>query len=110
MAEGFYMTPNVNIPLNKREAGEIADVALNQLAEWEAIARPWPMERHIHNDRPSWCCAVCDKTIYFVNDPRGEIYVYTDAEILALKVAHIRQAHSGEVQAGNGDNLSVSNS
>jgi hypothetical protein len=98
MTQGYYKTPNVNIPLNDRESGTIADVALKQREEWEAIARPWPMERHCHDTeerkgQPCWCCAVCDQTIFFINDPQGNIYIYTDAEILALKVAHVRQCH-----------------
>jgi hypothetical protein len=105
MTEGYYQTPNIMIPLNDRPPGEIAPVALEQLAMWENIARGWPVERHCHdvynddgklicNGQPCWCCADCDKTIWFVNDPSGKIFVYADEEILALKVAHVRQCHA----------------
>lgn len=97
--EGYYSTPNLMVPLNDREPGTIAQVALDQLAEWERIARHWPVERHCHDSeqkkgQPCWCCAFCDKTIWFINDPHGNIYTYDAGEILALKVAHIRQAHA----------------
>lgn len=99
MTDGYFLTPNKMIPLNDRPAGEIAPVALEQLAAWQALARRWPIERHCHDTetrkgQPCWCCGVCDKTIWFVNDPHGNIFVYSDDEILALKVAHIRQAHA----------------
>jgi hypothetical protein len=59
------------------------------------------MERHEHWDerhdmfRNCWCCTVCDpcETLWFVDDPAGQIFTYTEDEILTLKVAHIRQAH-----------------
>jgi hypothetical protein len=98
MADGYFQTPNLMIPYNDRPEGEIAPIALAQLEEWEAVAREWPVERHTHQSeysppRPGWCCAKCDKTIWFVNDPFGKIYQYTPREILALKVAHLRQCH-----------------
>jgi hypothetical protein len=100
MSEGYYATSNKMVPLQDREAGEIAPVALEQLRGYQARAQSWPMERHEHHSetamgRPCWCCVVCDpcETIWFINDRAGGIYTYTEDEILALKVAHIRQVH-----------------
>ena len=99
--ESYFSTPNVMVPLNAREAGTIATVALEQLRAYQTRAHTWPMERHSHNSdttkgQPCWCCVVCDpcETIWFVNDRTVNIYTYTEEEILALKVAHIRQVHS----------------
>jgi hypothetical protein len=96
--QAFYETPNAQVPLNDRQSGELAPVALEQLARYQALARSWYMERHEHQGRDGWCCMVdeCDETLWFVNDLDGNIYHYTDDEILALKVAHIRQIHDGE--------------
>ena len=99
--EGYYATSNKMVPLQDREAGEIAPVALEQLRGYQSRAQSWPMARHSHNSdtakgRPCWCCTVCNpcETVWFVNDRAGNIYTYSDEEILALKVAHIRQVHS----------------
>jgi hypothetical protein len=92
---GFYQTPNLMIPLNDRENGQIAEVALEELGHWQEAAQFWTMARHEHKGRPCWCCTICDpcETLWFVNDLSGKVYTYTDDEILALKVAHLRQCH-----------------
>ena len=103
---GYYATPNKDIPLNDREAGQLAPVALEQLRTYQGRANNWPMERHEHYDeydevmRACWCCVVCKvcETLWFVNDPDGNVYSYTEDELQTLKVAHIRQSlmvHSG---------------
>jgi hypothetical protein len=96
----YCLTPNVMVPLNSRETGSIATVAMEQLRHYQALASTWPMERHEHHSntakgRPCWCCVVCDpcETIWFINDRAGGIYSYSEEEILTLKVAHIRQVH-----------------
>jgi hypothetical protein len=100
---GYYSTPNKNIPLNDREPGEVAAVAMEQLRSYQERAANWPVARHNdhHSEyaigRPCWCCTVCDpcQTLWFINDTAGGIYSYTDDEIMTMKVAHIRQVHSG---------------
>lgn len=104
MEKGYYQTPNKMIPLNDREPGELAPIAIKQLEEYVKVARYWPVERHIHNTpekkgQPCWCCGICDQTIWFVCDPYGTMYTYTTDEILALKVAHIRQSHAEVINA-----------
>lgn len=90
--EGYYKTPNKMIPLNDREPGEVADVALAQLAQWQEVAIAWDT----YSDGRANRCHDCHQNIWFSKDPQGHAYKYTDDEILALKVAHVRQCHSQE--------------
>jgi hypothetical protein len=87
--EGYYNTPNLMVPLNKRDKGEIADVALVDLEKWQAVAIEWP----VYTDGRCNRCTDCHQNVWFSTDPRGYKYTYTDDEILALKVAHVRQCH-----------------
>lgn len=105
MTNGYYQTPNVNIPLNKREKGAIADVALDQLSAYQDRARTWP----VYTDGRCNRCTDCHQNIWFSTDPRGYTYNYSDDEILALKVAHVRQCHA-EISASNRDSLPSNNS
>jgi hypothetical protein len=97
---GYYQTPNKDIPLNDREPGEIADVAKERLRKWEAFVANWPIDLVFRNNR--WCniCATCWQNIWFERDKNGVNYTYSDAEILALIVAHVMQVHS-EALDGN---------
>jgi hypothetical protein len=88
--EGYYRTPNKMIPLNDRDPGEIADVALEQLKAWESIAESWD----VYTDGRSNRCKECHQNIWFSTDPQRGEYMYAPGEILALKVAHVRQCHS----------------
>lgn len=92
---GYYETPNQMIPLNDRAPGELAPIALEQLAPYQRIAEDWGIY-------PQECyrCKKCDQSLWFVNDKRGQLYRYTDDEILALIVAHIRQRHPEVIDAG----------
>jgi hypothetical protein len=96
---GYYNAPNKDIPLNDRDPGEIAAVAVEQLRAYQERAANWPVARHTHGKEhdAGWCCTVCNpcQTLWFINDPSGGIYSYTVEEIQTLKVAHIRQVHSG---------------
>ena len=89
MSEGYYQTPNLMIPLNDREPGEIADIAKEQLERWREIADTWP----VYTDGRCNRCKECHQNIWFSTDPRGYKYDYNTDEILALKVAHVRQCH-----------------
>lgn len=105
---GMFQTPNSDIPLNAREAGSLATIAMEQLRTYQGRAANWPVARHEHWDeyyeimRPCWCCTVCDpcETLWFVSDPAGNIYSYSDEEIQTLKVAHLRQAHDKDQSNG----------
>lgn len=104
---GFYQTPNKMVPLNDREPGEIADIAIRQLAAYQLIAEGWGVypvirrEEYTDNhglttygpERECNICGVCEENIWFTSDPHGNKFTYSDDDILALIVAHIRQAH-----------------
>lgn len=92
---GYFQTPNKFIPLNDREPGEIAQVAIEQLKSYQNVATEW----QTYTDGRANRCQECHQNVWFSKDPRGNTYTYTDDEILALKVAHIRQLHS-EVVSG----------
>jgi hypothetical protein len=86
---GYYQTPNVMVPLNKRERGEVADIAIRQLAVIQNCAITWPVVEQGNENR----CGLCSQNLWFRYDTYGEPYGYSDEELLALKVAHIRQNH-----------------
>jgi hypothetical protein len=65
-------------------------VAERQLAAWEKIAAGWPAEDAQQTIR---ICTACRKGIYLVTDQTGAPYVYTEEEILAHLVLHLRNHH-----------------
>jgi len=85
----YCLTPNVMVPLNSRKTGSIATVAMEQLRHYQSIARKW----QTWPDGRCRRCMECDENIYFTHDTNANPYMYTDDEILALIVAHIRQVH-----------------
>lgn len=90
MSSGYYETPNLMIPHNKREKGEIAPIALEELEGWKAVANGW----EVYTDGRCNRCRECHQNIWFSTDPQGHEYTYQPSEILALKVAHLRQCHA----------------
>lgn len=96
MTDGYFLTPNLMIPGNDRDSGEIAPLALVELAKWQIIAESWG----VYPDGKARRCMKCDQSIWFICDPHGEQYVYSDEEINALTVAHIRQVHAEVINAG----------
>jgi hypothetical protein len=95
---GYFQTPNANIPLNQREPGEIAEIAKEQLAQWEEIAQAW--ELSYRDDTGYVRCLKCEQTIYRSHDDNGIPYMMIKGEKLALTVAHIRQVHAEVINAG----------
>lgn len=93
MVKGYGNTPNKDIPLNDRESGAIASIAMEQLRSYQERAANWRMYRVRREGRDVSCCQACLQALWFVSDEDEQLYVYTDDELLALKVAHIRQAH-----------------
>ena len=63
-----------------------------ELKEWREIAGGWATYKTM--DESACRCIRCNQSIYFVYDMHGEHYTYTEDEILALKIAHIRQVHA----------------
>lgn len=94
MSEGYFVAPNKMVPLQDREPGEIAAIALEQLRPYQEFAA----EFGVYPDGRCRRCMECDENIYFTTDPNGVPYTYTDDELSGLKVAHIRQCHSKEVE------------
>lgn len=94
MTQGYYETPNIYVPLNDREEGEIAPIALEQLAIYQRAAAEWPILAYVRKGRECNTCGICDENIWFTSDQAGTKYRYTEEELSALKVAHIRQVHS----------------
>lgn len=96
--DGYYLTPNDQIPLNDREKGEIAEVALLQLMRYNAAAETWPVGQEYRDDRYCNVCRVCDQNIWFSTDLKDQPFKYSEAELKALIVAHIRQIHEGVIE------------
>jgi hypothetical protein len=90
---GYYQTPNKMIPLNDRPAGEIADIAKQQLKPYHDAAYNW----QTYTDGRCNRCTECHQNIWFSKDPQGHEYQYSLDEILALTVAHIRQVHNDRI-------------
>lgn len=93
---GYFQTPNVDIPLNDRPTGTIAPVAMEQLRAYQRTASNWPVFEVRRDGRDCMCCQQCNECLWFVTDEEEQRYQYTDDELSALKVAHIRQAHDKE--------------
>jgi len=72
------------------EPARISALALGQLAAWEVIARSWP----VYADEPCMRCVSCHMAVYRTHDDTGTAYQYSPDSILALTVAHLRQAHT----------------
>jgi hypothetical protein len=89
MSEPNYMAPNTMVPLQNRETGTLAGIAMEQLRSYQTRALAWKTWPDGRVRR----CMECDESIYFTADPHGVAYQYTDDELLALTVAHIRQCH-----------------
>lgn len=105
MSQGYYQTPNTQIPLNQRQKGELAEIAVTQLEAFQLRARAWPMrevsrEDINNNSRHGMACSYCDQMVYFISDPNGILFNYSDEEMLALTVAHVRQRHERIVTRG----------
>lgn len=69
--------------------GELSPLAKQQLAAWEKLAHDWTFYLQGNQVR----CTSCHIAVWRIYDRNMVRYHYTDAELLALKVAHLRQAH-----------------
>ena len=70
-------------------AGQVTPAAAAELAAWEALAADWP----VYQEGPCARCASCHMCVIRTHDGQGTAYAYSDANRLALAVAHLRQAH-----------------
>jgi hypothetical protein len=68
----------------------VSALALRQLAAWEHLAEKWP----VYTAEAGYIrCAHDDLTVWRAEDNQGNHYTITDDEILALRVAHLRNHH-----------------
>ncbi len=98
--KGYFQTPNIMVPLNNREPGEIADIARLQLENYQALALVWPTTNVYRDQRHCVVCSECRQCLWFRLDKNGQEYLYSDDELQALKVAHIRQLHAEVIPDG----------
>lgn len=68
----------------------IDSLAVRQLANWERIAKDWPV---FESDAGYVRCAYDDMAIWRTEDNQGMPYQLSHLEVLALRVAHLRQHH-----------------
>lgn len=73
-------------------------IALEQLRPFQNRADTWPLVEHKHHSeykapQLGMCCKLCDQTVYFTEDTKGNPYRYSTEEIRALITAHIRRQH-----------------
>jgi hypothetical protein len=80
----LYPSPN-----DSPKDGTVHQIALEQLAEYQAIADTWPR----YPDGRAVRCGSCDQALWFTYDRNGQPYRYKDNEKISLIVAHIRQRH-----------------
>lgn len=69
----------------------IPDRVLAELEGWQEMARMWPLRFCLED--PYARCEACDQAVIRLIDDHGLSYRYTNAELVALAVAHIRQVH-----------------
>lgn len=94
MPKGYGFTPNKMIPLNDREKGQIAPVAIDQLRPFLIAAETWPVYRQYRDERHEMICRVCAQCLWFLSDEHNVPYDYTDEEIHTLITGHIRRLHA----------------
>ena len=68
----------------------IDPLALRQLAYWEHLAKDWP----VYTSEAGYVrCAYDDLAVWRTEDNQGQPYTWSPAEILAARVAHLRNHH-----------------
>jgi len=70
--------------------GELAPLAVRQLAAWEAIAAGWPVSL----SGETWRCGDCTGPVALAVDGAKRTYQYTREQFLALTVLHLRNHHA----------------
>lgn len=63
-----------------------------QLRAWLRIAETWPSQ--YDEDTGVLRCTVCGKGIMLWLDSQGKRYQYTDDQVMALTVLHLRAHHT----------------
>lgn len=80
---------------NPMSTTELPAVAAGPLAAWQDMARSWATFKVLDVDTGSYVqrCASCMGGIYRVTDRHHKPYPYSEADLLALTVAHLRMSH-----------------
>lgn len=76
-----------------RPLGELAPVAIRQLAAWEKIAEAWQAKVALDEEGVGRC-GDCGKGVLVWIDRHGSPYRYTHEQVLALTVLHLRNHHA----------------
>jgi hypothetical protein len=74
--------------LGPSRLGALAQI---QLAAWEAIAVDWPV--YADHDTGRLRCASCHGAVLTLVDDRGGFYHWSEDQVLAAKVTHLRARH-----------------
>lgn len=75
------------------EPPKVSGMAVSQLEAWEKLAQDWPAYEDSLVAVRLMRCASCHIGLYRLTDEDGRPFTYTDAQLLAQVVAHLRQAH-----------------
>jgi hypothetical protein len=98
--QGYYETPNIYINHNNRPKGQVAEIALEQLAPFVRAAKGWSLREVNRDNRHGMACSLCNQMIFFISDVNGVLFAYSEDDIQALVTAHIRQLHESVVLHG----------
>ena len=79
--------------------GVLPDLPTTQLLYWQTMGHQLPT----YNELGRMRCRLCHQNIVTLADVHGTLYNLTEDNILAAKVAHIRQRHEKEIGHGTGE-------
>lgn len=74
--------------------GEIAPLAVSQLAAWEKLAEEW-QDRILLDEEGVGRCDECGKGVILWLDRNMLPYRYTHEQVIAQTVLHLRNHHPG---------------
>ena len=74
--------------------GQLAPLAIHQLRAWEEIAHNWVVIIAARDGEWHCICPNCDQSILpLKKENTSTYYVFTNNELLAATVAHLRNRH-----------------
>lgn len=88
-AFAYFRSPN-----DSPRDGTIHPMAMEQLEQWRALAKDWPVYDAEDHGRKCVRCRKCEQCLWFRTDRSGNAYAYTPQMKEALVTSHIRQAHA----------------
>jgi hypothetical protein len=75
--------------LGPSKLGALAKI---QLEAWQAIAVNWAV--YFDLDTSQLRCSSCHASVLVMADERGHLYHYSEEQVLACKVMHLRARHA----------------